>query len=216
MSSLQAERKIFLDERQSIIAERETMRSQQDTIKNNEKNIRNELKFKDLESCDKQIKELEKRQSTTSLSLNDEKKLLKDIKSLTESKKAFLQLEELRANFDKAKSTKESIDQRYAANAAKVDEVSARINEHKKVMDKLFGATSEQRDQIPVLLAKIEAIKLLIGDKRKEIHQLEDDFKKLEDEYFTALKEERRKQEEAKAAEIERKRLEKEQREKEA
>ena len=61
MSSLQAERKIFLDERQSIIAEREAMKSQQDTIKNNEKNIRSDLKFKDLESCEKAIKDLGER-----------------------------------------------------------------------------------------------------------------------------------------------------------
>lgn len=216
MSELQAERKVLMDERALILADRDIMRADNDALKNNESKIRAELKFKDLAQCEAKIKELERAQAQTSMTLNEEKKILKDIKTLNDSKKHFEKLNELQGARDKSKLTKEDIDKRYAEKMVQVDEVTARIAAHRAVMDKLFGANSAQREGIPAMYKQIDEIKADVSTKRDEIHQLEDAFRKGEDAYFAAVKEEKKRIEAERVAEAEKRKAEKEQREREA
>jgi len=216
MSELQAERKVLMDERSLILADRDAMRARNDSIKSSESKLKSELKFKDLESCNAKIKELERMQAQTSMSLNDEKKILKDIKTLNESKKHFEKLGELQGARDKSKQTKEDIDRRYTEKMAQVDALAARMAAHRQVMDTLFGANNAQREGIPAMYKQIDEIKKDVSDKRDEIHNLEDVFRKGEDAYFAAVKEERKRMEDERAAEAEKRKAEKEQREREA
>lgn len=216
MTGLQAERKVFMDQRQAIVAEREALKAAVEALKAYESKIRGDCKFKDLESCEKQIAEMEHRQSTTSLTLNEEKKLLKEVKALQDSKKCFSQLGGVRESMEKNKQSKVDIDKRYAETMALVDEVNGRMNKHRAVMDKLFGATSAQREHLPAIHKKIDELRSTIGDKRKEVQTLESEFKKAEDEYFKKIKEERKRIEEEKAAEIAARKAEKEAKLKEA
>jgi uncharacterized coiled-coil DUF342 family protein len=216
MNALQAERKVLMDERSAILADRDVLRASQESIKTNEQKLKSELKFKDLESCEAKIKELERMQAQVSMTLNEEKKILKDIKTLQESKKHFEKLGELQGARDKSKQTKESIDKRYADKMLQVDAVSERIKAHKAVMDTLFGANSAQREGIPAMFKQIDEIKKEVNGKRDEISALRDAFKKAEDAYFNAIKEERKRQEAERAAEAEKRKAEKELREREA
>lgn len=216
MKSLQAERKVFMDQRASIVADRDALKAQVESIKASENKIKGDCKFKDVESCDKQIAEMEHRQSTTSLTLNEEKKLLKEMKVLQESKKCFSQLGGLKENMEKTKLSKTDLDKRYTEVMVLVEEVNGRMNKHRAVMDKLFGATSSQREHLPAIHKQIDELRASIAEKRKEVQTLESDFKKAEDEYFKKIKDERKKIEEDKKAELEAKKAEKEAKAKEA
>lgn len=216
MSALQAERKQYMDERAAIIAERDAMKAAQETLRNAETRIRGDLKFKDVEALDAHLEELERKQSTTSMTLTAEKNLLKEIKALQDARKRFAELGEVRQQMERGKSSRADFDRRYSEKMAQVDEVSKRVAAQRAAMDKIFGVNSEARETIPGKYKAIDEIRALITEKRDEIQALESEFKAQEDAYFAALKEERRKAEEARQAEIERKKAEKEAKEKEA
>jgi uncharacterized coiled-coil DUF342 family protein len=181
---------------------------------NEEKTARSELKFSNVESIESQIRELEARQSRTSMTLNDEKKIIKEIKALQMSKKTLAGLAELRAAIEALKVEKSAIDKSYNDKMAELREVGDRIGAQREVLDALNKDNSTKSEAVPAYRARQNELKKLIDDKYQAIKTLRSEFKAKEEAYYAQLAEERARKKEQKQKEMEARQAEEEARKK--
>lgn len=197
------ERKQLLDEKNLLSTQRDTARDRINAKMNEEKNARSELKFSNIESIESQIRELEARQARTTMSLNDEKKILKDIHNLQMSKKTVASLADMKAAIELLKQQKSEIDRKFAEKSNQVKSVSERITAQRALLEGMTKDNSQNREAIPNLRTRQTEIKKEVDQKYQEIKTLRQEFKAKEEEFYAALAEERQRKKEQKQKEIE-------------
>ena len=167
------------------------------------KGLTSDLKFNNLAAIDAQIRELEHRQARTSMSLMDEKKILKEISNLQKSKKTLSSVAELKDSIERDKVIKNGLEKSVNEKNAELKVVNDRITAHKAVLDGLIKESNESQGMVPALRAKITDIRGKIQEKYDKIKAAKADFKTAEDQYYAFLNEERAKkrEQEKKAAE---------------
>jgi len=189
-----------------VRGEFDELKRQKDAIENlikqaqNDRNSnRAQMRFNNVNDIEKEIRKLEQIQSTTSMKLADEKKLLKDIAQLNESKKVVQLLATTEQSItDKRKSKKE---------------LDTAMDAKKKELDKIYEESRLQYDKMNVVSAKRKEVSNLLNEKKKyktEIDALWTVFKEQDKEfknYQNALRavkrEQQKKEEEARKAEEE-------------
>jgi hypothetical protein len=179
----------LIDEKTTLSTARDAARDKINARINEEKNARSELKFNNLASIESQIRELEARQARTTMSLQDEKKILKDIHQLQMSKKTVATLADMKAAIELLKQQKIEIDRNFNEKSGQVKNVNERITAQRAVLEGLTKDNSEQREALPALRqefkAKEEAFYLALAEERqrkKEQKQKEIEAKKAADE----------------------------------
>lgn len=204
-----AERSRIMAERNEITASRDASRDKFNALVNNEKAMRQDMKYASVEAIDSQIRELEMRQARTSMSLNDEKKLVKDIHNLQMSKKTVGALADMKAGLDREKSARLELDRRITEKNVELKSVNDRTTAQRAILDALNKDTTE-RDMIPALKKEqaeareqAEAKYLSIKALRAEFKKKEDSWSALQAELAVKRKEARQKELEAKAIEDE-------------
>ncbi len=151
-------------ERDDMSVEFERLKGKVDSAAETSKNARAQLKFRTVAEIDAEISRLEREQSTTSMPLAAEKKLIKDIELLRGQKK---QVASLGQSQDQMKSDKEERARVGAELKAKREEVAAcqaRLNEQRAVIDKLANKDGGPKGKIPGLIEERKAL----SEKKKE------------------------------------------------
>ena len=139
------------------------------------------------------------------MSLQEEKKILKDIHHLEMSKKTVTTLVDMKAAIELLKQQKIEIDRNFNEKSNQVKNVNERITAQRAVLENLTKDNSQQRDAIPSLRNRQNEIKKAVDDKYQEIKTLRQEFKAKEDAFYLALAEERQRKKEQKQKEIEEK-----------
>uniref|UniRef100_A0A7S3K1S1 Uncharacterized protein n=1 Tax=Aureoumbra lagunensis TaxID=44058 RepID=A0A7S3K1S1_9STRA len=213
MKELKEEKDKVLNERQELIAQQKNAKGQIDTKVQEQKNLRAEIKYTSTEEIDEKIKELEKRQATTSMSLRDEKKLLKDIDQLKASKKLVSSLLENNSSIQSDRKLSSSLGEQIQKKNAQLDILRNKINAIKKVLDQLNEVNSERRAILPSLYKERDAIRNEKNSKIQSIKSLRNEYRSQEEKFKSYLRqlkqqrdEQKRLEEEARKAEIEAKR----------
>lgn len=210
MQALIAERKILQTDKNTLSATRDAARDKITDRQNAEKAARAELKFSTAEAIDKQIRELETRQARTTMSLNDEKKIIKDIKALQQSKRSITAVAEMRTQIDQARAQKDEVDKAYNDKSHELKLVNDRITTQRTLLDTFNKDTSNQKDIVPNLRKKQQDLRNAIGENLKTMRNLRNEFKIANDLYFAQLQEEKQRQREVRQKEIDQKKAEKE------
>lgn len=214
MKELLEEKKILLEEKTAIGSARETTRDKINTRTNEEKTARSELKFNNIESIDSQIRELEARQARTTMTLQEEKKIVKDIHNLEMSKKTVAALADMRAAIELLKAQKIELDRNFNEKSAQIKDCFDRIAAQRTILDNLNKDNTQNREAVPSLRSRQTDIKKEVDLKYQEIKTLRAEFKAKEEAYYAALTEERQRKKEQKQKEIEAKKAEEEARRK--
>merc|ERR1711957_805411 len=115
------------------------------------------------------LAELKRLQETTSMSLSQEKKLLKEMKVLKASKKQVSKLSAFSNNIGSQKDDLKSVQEEARAKNKQLDDVSARINTQLAILDSLKEKDKGSRDQIPTLIAERDAVRDTMTEKKSEI-----------------------------------------------
>jgi uncharacterized coiled-coil DUF342 family protein len=215
MKTLIAERNQLNAEKNEITAARDAVRDRLTSLINNEKSMKADLKFSSVEAIDSQIRELEQRQSRSSMTLNEEKKLIKDIHNLQISKKTVAAISDLKENIEKEKTSRTDYDRRITEKNAELKLVNDRIVTQRAVLDNLNKDTTDGRDAIPNLRKTQTECREQVQEKFAQIKVLKAEFKKAEEVYNVFLAELAAKKREARQKEIEARAAEEEQRRKE-
>jgi len=212
--------KALREQREQLQKERSDIMTQQESAKNSlkakvaqTKSLRAELKYETPEKYDERIMELEKKQSTTSMSLRDEKNLLKEIEQLKSSKKLVTALAATNSEIQADKQSTQTIGEALKAKIGELDEMRKQFDKQKKVVDSLNEANSSRKAVLPALFREKDALRKEKQAKIEAIRALRADFKQKEIEYrdykrelVRLRKEERKKEEEARQAAIEERR----------
>lgn len=214
IQKLYNEKKQLSLEKAQMMATRDAVRDSLQARINQDKQLRTEMKFVSADAIDSQIKDLETRQATTSMSLQDEKKIIKDIKTLQQSKKIVSQLAELKAAIDKEKESKAALDKTFSEKSAQVKDVNDRIAAQRAILDNLNKDTTGNRELIPALRSQEQVLFASKNQKQNKIRELRNQFKVSEDIYYKYLKEERARKQEARKKEMEERKVEEEERRK--
>lgn len=202
MQSLIAERKQMMAERNELTAQRDASRDKLVAYQNQEKAMRAEMKFSSIEAIDNQIRELEQRQARTTMSLNDEKKIIKDIKTLQQSKRTVATIAELKENMEREKTTRSVFDKKITDKNIELKDVNDRITAQRNVLDAL-NKDSADRDAVPNLRKAQLECREQIQEKFNAVRALKAEFKKSEDVYYAHLAEVNAKKREARQKELE-------------
>jgi uncharacterized coiled-coil DUF342 family protein len=202
LNVLNAEKRQLMAERADIITQRDAARDLFDSRKTAEKSMKSEVKYGSIEEVDNQIRQLERMQMTSSLSLQEEKKIIADIKKLQQSKGAFANLASVRQSMANEREGREEIEKQYKMKMEQVKAIGDKITSQKGELDKLIAESKASTSNIPALRTKQGEIKASIDERYTKMKELRKQFKESEDAYYTYVKEERKKQKEQREKEI--------------
>ena len=168
------------------------------------------------EDIDAAIDKLENNMAHTSMTLNEEKKIIAQISELRKSKAMVKELlESSGGKVDPA--ARETLEAQLKSVGAKITERKAQEQEQRKIMDEIKAKMGETKDEVPDLIKQKNNQWEIVKRCKETIGNLWDEHRKVENEYWTKekawraqAKEERQKkweaeQEERKKRDIERK-----------
>ena len=174
LKKLRAQKGGLIDEKKALRAQLDAARNANDKLQNERKAAQSSVgKFRNLQEIEAEIARLHKRQETTSMSLAEEKRLIKDIDALESSKKTVASIkskdDELNATRDQKKALQTQLnakDKEIDAVQSIIDDKSAALKaiydqeaDKRGDMQKLFQARDELRSQINDLITQRNAIR---------------------------------------------------------
>jgi uncharacterized coiled-coil DUF342 family protein len=174
----------FKTQKGALIEEKKAMRAQLDQAKNqtekimkDKKDARNNVRFNSLQEIEAEIKKLQTKQETTSMSLGDEKKLVMEITQLQSSKQFVADLKSKDAAMDNVKEQRKTIGQQIAAKDKEIDALSKEIDDIMIIIKAMNETDSTKRDGIQALFKERDEFKKQMGSKLKEKDSIRDEFR---------------------------------------
>jgi uncharacterized coiled-coil DUF342 family protein len=168
MNALKATKLTMINEKKAVRAQLDSLKAAGDKLSKERKDTRSSVKFGSIEEIEKEVKKLQRLQETTSMSLSEEKRLLKEIDGLMASKDKIKDLKSKELDFDSVKAKRNT------------------INTSIKAKDKEIDAVSKEMDEVG---AKIKGLAEKHTDKRSAIDGLFKDRDRLNKEIKAVLKE---------------------------
>ncbi|KAL3908629.1 MAG: hypothetical protein SGILL_008414 [Bacillariaceae sp.] len=211
MSALKSKKGKLIDDKKGIRTKLDALRTQGDKLVKDKKDAKSSVRFTSLADIDKEIARLQREQETTSMSLSDEKKLIKEIDALKASKDKIKDVESKDAGLADVKQQRTILndmlkakDKEIDAVSKEMDEVGAEIKKHseknadkKSTMDALFKERDEKRKEISVVLKEKDSIR----DEYRKNHDLWWDYQRaVKAQRQIQYEEEKKQRDEEKAA----------------
>lgn len=173
-------------QKQKLIDEKKAMRNSLDATKKDteklikdKKDVRSNVKFGSLEEINKEIAKLQRLQETTTMTLNEEKKLIKEMDALKASKSHIAELAKKDNSLDGIRETRKTIQESLKAKDKEIDGVSAQIDDIMKILKSQNEKDSKKRDAIQGLFKERDTFK-------KKMSAIIDSKDKVRDEYREA------------------------------
>ena len=168
LRALIASKKKLIDEKNVFRKSMDQAKKQADGLMNERKNAKAAVRYNDIASIEAEIKKLKSRQETTSMSLSDEKRLIKEIEQLQASKSLVADIKSKDSSIDSVIADKKMILADIKKKDAEIDAVQKDIDEKKKLVDTMKETENESRKNISALKEEREALKKQIGEKLDE------------------------------------------------
>ena len=211
LNKLKNRKGLMIEQKRQIRARLEIVKMKADQLIGQQKNARSTMKFTNLADIEKEINRLQRKQETSSMSLSDEKKLIKDIEALQASKRTAEELKSKQGDLDTIKDDRKAIQGDLNAKDKEIDSIQKEIDAQAKVLKDLVDKQSSQRGTVDELVKQRDALKGKIDDKFKEKNTLRAEFREKTNDWYQnqrAIKaqrqmqyeEEKKRREEEKAA----------------
>lgn len=186
---VRAEFKSALEVKQNIRTKLQAADLARDTLRNELKSMKDKLNFVKVNDIESEIKRIEDRMAHTTLSLDEEKRLVGQLTALNKSRdvvKSFGSRQE-QLSIDEA-ARKETVDQLKAQDAV-LNEIKAREGVLQQQLQAAKKKEESANGDLPNLIAEREGCIENIKATRSEIRKLRDSFKELENEYYSRERE---------------------------
>merc|ERR1712127_1128334 len=135
------------------------------------------MRYGDMESINKEIGNLKRMQETTSMSLTQEKKLIKEIDSLEASKKHIANVVNTEASLGDIREQKKAIKTEIDAKDKEIDAVVAEIDTKQKEVDALKESEDEVYSNLNGLKKERDVLKKEIGELMDKRNVVRDEFR---------------------------------------
>lgn len=208
MQALRQKKGKLIDEKKAIRAELDVLKKVGDKLVNEKKDAKSSVKFGSIEEIDREIKKLQRRQETTSMSLTEEKKLIKEMDALMASKDKVKDLKSKDASLDGVKKQRGAIQDSLKAKDKEIDAVTKEMDEIGAKIKSLSEKETDKRSTLDGLFKERDAFKKEISVVLKEKDALRDEYREKNNAWWNsqrAVKAQRQMQyeEEKKAREAE-------------
>ncbi len=151
---------------------------------NDRKAAKANVRFSSVDKIDEEIKKLKDRHETTTMSLAQEKNLIKEIESLQKSKELVASFKQTDASIDDAKLQRKLVSEQLKAKDLEIDAVQAQIVEKQKILDEMKSSQDEQRKGVDELKKERDNLRNQIGEKMKERTTVRDAFREANNKWF--------------------------------
>ena len=146
--------------------------------------LRDRLRFSRAEDIDAEIAKLEHLISHTSMPLNEEKKLLTQIKELSRSRDEVRLLQEHQLKINESEALRKMISERIKAKDMEISAVKAEQSEARGVLDTFRSKESAELGDIPTMNAEKDKLYQQIKQTRETVQELRTAFKAKEDAWW--------------------------------
>lgn len=167
----------LIDEKKILQKSLEKLKKDTENLMNDRKAAKANIRFYNVEDIDKEIMKLKDRQETTSMSLMEEKNLIKEIESLQKSKELVNSFKQTDASIDDSKTQRKLISEQLKAKDAEIDAVQAKIADKQKDLDSMKSSQDEQRKGVDGMKQQRDELKKQIGDKMNQRTEIREKFR---------------------------------------
>ena len=164
MNGLKTKKNALIEEKKKLRAQLDQAKNQTDKIVKDKKDAKSNVKHKSVEEIDEAIKKLHRKQETTSMTLNEEKTLIKEISALQNSKKFVADIKNKDAAMLDIKEQRKLVAAQITAKDKEIDGFSKEIDEIMKVIKGVNEKESSKRDTVKELFKERDDIKKKMDD----------------------------------------------------
>jgi len=184
LQELKQKKQALIEEKKTMRAEMDAARSETDKLMKDKKDARSNLKFSSLADIEKEIAKLQRLQETTSMSLQDEKKLIKEMDALKASKKFIADVQAKDSAMDGVKEKRQTIKERITAKDKEIDGYSKEIDAIMAILREHNEKDEVKRKSIQGLFQQRDEYKKQMAAKIKEKDALRDAFRKQNNAWY--------------------------------
>lgn len=174
----------LIDDKKAMRAKLDLFKKQADNLMNDRKAAKANVRFNDVAAIDAEIAKLKQKQETTSMTLSEEKKLIKEIDALQTSKGVFSELKDKDSAIDNALASRKEIAASITAKDKEIDAVQKEIDEKQKLVDAQKDSDAEIRKNLSSLKAERESLKTQIGEMIEQRNKIREEFQKENDKWY--------------------------------
>merc|ERR1740139_1093571 len=138
----------LIDDKRAIRAELDVLKQVGDKLVKDKKDAKGTVRFNSVEEINAEIKKLQKLQETTSMSLTEEKKLIKEMDALMGSKDKVKDLKSKDASLDGVKKQRGSVMDNIKAKDKEIDAVTKEMDE---IGAKIKSLSEKETDKRSIL-----------------------------------------------------------------
>lgn len=184
LNELRMKKGILINEKKGIREKLNAMKGQADKLMAESKSSRQNVRFTKVEDIEKEIKRLERKQETTSMSLQEEKRLIKELDHLKNSKKAVAGLKETEGAIANTKEQRGLISAQLKQKDTEIDAVQAQIDEKQEIVNSLSKKDNTNRDELTKLFTERDEVRDEISKLMKQRGDLRGEFRKKNDDFY--------------------------------
>ena len=200
LQDLRKQKRSLIDQKKSIRGRLDAMRTQTERLFNDQKQAKASIKYNSIESIDKEIKKLQRMQETTSMTLSEEKRLIKEIGVLQSHKPIVAQLKSKETNISDVKEQRKLINAELVAKDKEIDALQVLIEDKSKTLDDLTKNETDTRDQKKTLIAERDELRKKIEEKYQQKKVIKEAYKEKNNDWYDykrAIAKQRQMQQEA-------------------
>lgn len=174
----------LIDQKKAMRERFNTTRNQSDRLRDARKVTKSNIRFSDVGTINAELEKLRRRQETTSMSLSEEKRLIKEMDALQASKSHVAELNVKDANIDDVMKQSKVIKSDINAKDKEIDAVQVEVEAQMKKLDALRGVEGEARNLKKTMFSERDAFKEKIGAKMDERSALRKEFNADNDKWY--------------------------------
>jgi uncharacterized coiled-coil DUF342 family protein len=184
MNGLKTRKGALIDEKKAMRAQLDQNKNQSEKIMKDKKDARNNVRFNTLQEVEAEIAKLQKQQETTTMTLQDEKKLVREMDTLQLSKQFVADLKSKDAAMDGVKEQRKTIGQQIKDKDVEIDALSKEIDEIMIVIKAMNETDGTKRDAIQGLFKERDEFKKQMGQLLKQKDAIRDEFRTQNNAWF--------------------------------
>jgi uncharacterized coiled-coil DUF342 family protein len=184
LNQLKATKGALITEKKAMRAQLDAAKNQTDKLIKDKKDSRSNVRFSTIKEIEDEISKLNRIQETTTMTLQEEKKLIKEMEQLQASKKFVAEIKNKDGALDNVKEQRKTIGQRISAKDKEIDEVSEKINAIMDALKEINEGEGKKRDALQGLFKKRDDLRKQVTDKLKEKDAMRDNFREMSNKFY--------------------------------
>merc|ERR1712194_328927 len=186
MAALRQKKGKLIDEKRAIRAELDDLKQVGDKLVKDKKDAKSTVRFNSVDEIDAEIKKLQKRQETTSMSLTEEKKLIKEMDALMGSKDKVKDMKSKDASLDGVKKQRSVVNENIKAKDKEIDAVTKDMDTVGAKIKALAEKETDKRSLLDGLFKERDGIKKEISVVLREKDTMRDEYREMNNAWWNS------------------------------